>query len=177
MLEIEVKYFDQNMPQLSKISKGDWIDVRACRVEVNGKKKPWLAKEEFNRHDQYHEKKITAQEEVIAYQAGDELLIHLGFAMKLPEGYEAHVLPRSSTFSKYGLILVNSMGIIDNTYQGEEDEWLFSCYALKAGVLSRYARVGQFRIFANMPDIAFSEVKFLKAPSRGGYGSTDYEMQ
>jgi dUTP pyrophosphatase len=163
MLEVEVKYFDAQMPRLRKVSKGDWIDVRACQVEVNGEQKNWLQDKQES----------SPEEEVVDYKAGDEVLIHLGFAMKLPEAYEAHVLPRSSTFRKYGFILVNSMGIIDNTYQGEDDEWLFSCYALRSGQLSRYARIGQFRIVSNMPEITFTEVSFLKTPSRGGYGSTD----
>lgn len=101
-------------------------------------------------------------------------LISLGVSMKLPEGYEAHVLPRSSTFPKYGIIMTNSKGIIDNTYSGTNDIWLFPALCLWKGGshIKKNERIAQFRIVKKQPDVEFDEVLFLDEVDRGGIGST-----
>lgn len=107
-----------------------------------------------------------------SYAAGDFLMIPLGVAMKLPEGYEAHVLPRSSTFKKYGVILVNGMGIIDNAYSGDGDEWIFPALAMRAGEILCGDRIAQFRIVRNMESVELARVPHLAKENRGGFGST-----
>ena len=99
--------------------------------------------------------------------------IPLGFALSLPDGYEAHIVPRSSTFMKYGIIQVNGMGIIDNSYSGNNDEWHFPCITLNDIVcIPKHARICQFRIVKKQPYIYFHEVNDLIGNDRGGFGST-----
>ena len=100
--------------------------------------------------------------------------------MELPKGYEAHVLPRSSTFKNYGLIMVNSMGVIDCSYNGDNDVWQFPalcCESRHGGVtvVRKGDRICQFRIAKNQPAIEFEEVEHLGNESRGGFGSTGVE--
>lgn len=97
--------------------------------------------------------------------------ISLGVAMKLPKGYEALVVPRSSTFKKYGVILANSIGVIDESYCGENDVWKMPVYSLKATVIPKGTRIAQFRIFPHQPKIVFAEGELNEA-DRGGFGST-----
>ncbi len=99
-------------------------------------------------------------------------LIPLGFAMQLPEGYEAHVLPRSSTFKNYGIIQTNSMGIIDNSYCGNEDYWFFPAFATRDAAIEKGDRICQFRIVRQMQVVTVEFVKDLKRENRGGHGST-----
>lgn len=105
-------------------------------------------------------------------ERGELKLIRLGVGMILPDGYEAHVLPRSSTASKFGIVMANSMGIIDNSYSGDADEWKFSAVALRDTFINRGDRIAQFRIMKNQPSIRFEFVKRLNEKSRGGFGST-----
>ena len=112
--------------------------------------------------------------EDVDLQFGEFALISLGIAMKLPEGYEAHVLPRSSTFKKYGIVMTNSMGIIDNSYSGTNDIWLMPSLCLwKGGChIKKNERIAQFRIVKKQPEVAFDEVMFLDETDRGGISST-----
>ena len=105
-------------------------------------------------------------------KAGEFKIFPLGIAMELPMGYEALVVPRSSTFREYGVILVNSMGVIDESYCGDDDEWQFLAYAFRDTVIKRNERICQFRIVKHQPDIEFEAVTELGNPSRGGIGST-----
>lgn len=98
--------------------------------------------------------------------------IPLGIAMKLPQGYEALVAPRSSTFKRYKLLLGNSIGVIDNTYSGDTDEWKFPAYAIDGTFIPKGTRICQFRIIKNQPEIEFKEVEHLDDVARGGLGST-----
>lgn len=110
--------------------------------------------------------------ERVELKEGEFKLIPLGVAMQLPEGYEAHVVPRSSTFKNYGVIQTNSCGIIDCSYCGDEDMWRMPVYATRDTVIEKNDRICQFRIFENQPQIAFEETKCLGNESRGGFGST-----
>lgn len=110
--------------------------------------------------------------EDITMKAGEYKMIPLGVAMQLPEGYEALVAPRSSTFKKYGLLLANSIGIIDETYKGDNDEWNFLAYAMRDTVIHKNERICQFRIIQHQPLIHLIEVETLGNPNRGGIGST-----
>lgn len=123
---------------------------------------------------------LRAAEEVFIPE-GDFKMISLGVSMQLPEGYEAHVVPRSSTFKNYGIIMTNSMGIIDNSYNGTNDIWRFPAYCLKGNTLrngklgawiQKGDRICQFRIVKIQTDILFKEKEYLNEEDRGGFGST-----
>ena len=105
-------------------------------------------------------------------KAGQYAMIPLGVAMKLPEGYEAHIVPRSSTYKNYGLIQTNHMGVVDESYCGDNDQWHMPVYALRDTVIHVNDRICQFRIMEHQPKIVFEEVEALSAPDRGGFGST-----
>jgi dUTP pyrophosphatase len=106
---------------------------------------------------------------------GDFVLINLGVSMELPEGYEAHIVPRSSTFKEYGVIMTNSVGIIDNAYNGDDDIWRFPVYATRDVTIPFNKRICQFRLFKNQEPIEFVKVKTLDNENRGGIGSTGTE--
>ena len=110
--------------------------------------------------------------ETVAMNTGDFKLISLGVSMKLPEGYEAHVAPRSSTFKKWGVLQTNSMGVIDNSYSGTNDIWYFPALAMRDTVINKNDRICQFRIMKRQPTIEFEEVDTLDSVDRGGFGST-----
>ena len=114
---------------------------------------------------------LRAAEEV-ELKAGEFKLIHLGVAMKLPEGYEAHIVPRSSTFKKWGIIQTNHCGIVDNTYCGPNDWWRMPVFALRDTKIEVNDRICQFRIQKNQPTLVFNEVEEMEADNRGGFGST-----
>lgn len=110
--------------------------------------------------------------ETVAMNTGDFKLISLGVSMKLPDGYEAHVVPRSSTFKKWGVLQTNSMGVIDNSYSGTNDIWRFPALAMRDTVINKNDRICQFRIMKRQPTIEFEEVDTLDSVDRGGFGST-----
>lgn len=163
-MKIKVKVWDnQVIPVIMKI--GDWIDLRA-----NEDVKFELPKVEGADSD--------VDDYVFKY-------IPLGVAMKLPKGFEAHVLPRSSTFKKYGVLQANGMGIIDESYCGNNDQWHFPCLALKNTEIKKSERICQFRIQLSQKatfwqkvkwffssKIEFEVVEDLESDDRGGLGST-----
>lgn len=110
--------------------------------------------------------------EDVTMKAGEFRMIPLGIAMELPVGYEAWVVPRSSTFKKYGIILANSIGIIDEDYKGDSDEWNFLAYAVRDTEIKKNERICQFRIIGHQPEMGFVTVEMLGNPDRGGIGST-----
>lgn len=140
METIKIKYFDNEIDKLEKISNGDLIDLRAA--------------------------------ETVKMKAGDFKLIRLGVGMKLPKGYKASVYPRSSTYKNFGIILANSVGQIDNSYSGDNDEWRFPAIALRDTVIHKNDRICQFEIQKIQPEIQFEEVSSLGNIDRGGIGST-----
>lgn len=106
------------------------------------------------------------------YKNGQFLKINLGVAMQLPEGYEAHVAPRGSTFKNYGILQTNSVGVVDESYCGDNDCWFYPCYAVKDGIIEKNDRICQFRIVEKMPKIIFEEVLKLNNEDRSGFGSS-----
>jgi len=108
----------------------------------------------------------------IELKQGEFKLIPLGVAMELPNGYEAHIVPRSSTYKNFGIIQTNSMGIVDETYCGDNDQWFFPAYALRDTVIEVNDRICQFRIMEHQPEIEFDVVDALGNDDRGGIGST-----
>ena len=105
-------------------------------------------------------------------KAGEFRLIPLGVAIELPEGYEAHVVPRSSTFKNYGILQTNSMGVVDYSYRGDHDQWKTPVYATRDTVIEFGDRICQFRIMEHQPELVFEETEVLTGKDRGGFGTT-----
>lgn len=114
---------------------------------------------------------LRAAEEVVL-KKGEFKLIPLGVAMELPEGYEAHVVPRSSTFKNFGIIQTNHQGVIDCSYCGDNDQWFMPAYAVRDTQIHINDRICQFRIMENQPKLSFEQVQSLDNADRGGHGST-----
>ena len=110
--------------------------------------------------------------EDVELKAGDFKLISLGVSMELPKGYEAHIVPRSSTFKTWGIIQTNSMGIVDESYRGDSDIWKMPVYATRDTIIHKNDRICQFRIMEHQPTIEFEEVDKLNGEERGGFGIT-----
>lgn len=110
--------------------------------------------------------------EDVTLKAGEFKLIPLGIAMELPAGYEAHVVPRSSTFKNYGILQTNSMGVIDESYCGDNDQWFFPALAMRDTEIRTNDRICQFRIMEHQPVFSFEETACLGHEDRGGHGST-----
>lgn len=140
MEKIQIKYFDKDIEKLTKISKGDLIDLRAAKT--------------------------------VAMKKGDFVVIPLGVGMKLPKGYKANVYPRSSTYKNFGIVMANSVGQIDCSFSGDNDQWMFPAIALRDTTITKNDRICQFEIQKVQPDIEFEEVEHLDEVSRGSFGST-----
>lgn len=108
----------------------------------------------------------------VTLKAGEFKLIPLGIAMELPKGYEAHVVPRSSTFKNFGILQTNSMGVIDESYCGDNDQWFFPALAMRDTEIHVNDRICQFRIMEHQPAFSFEETDCLGHKDRGGHGST-----
>ena len=108
----------------------------------------------------------------VSLQANEFKLIPLGVGMKLPSGYEAHIVPRSSTFKNFGIIQTNHQGVIDESYCGNNDQWYYPAYALRDTEISKNDRICQFRIVKKQPPIEFEVVDELLDEDRGGFGSS-----
>ncbi|MBC8557980.1 dUTP diphosphatase [Jutongia hominis] len=114
---------------------------------------------------------LRASEEV-TLKKGEFKLIPLGVAMELPKGYEAHIVPRSSTYKNFGLIQANHCGIVDGSYCGDNDMWRMPVIAMRDTTIHVNDRICQFRIMKNQPRICFEQVDHLEGADRGGFGST-----
>ena len=110
--------------------------------------------------------------EDVSLKQGEFRLIPLGVAMKLPAGYEAHIVPRSSTFKNFGIIQTNHQGVIDCSYCGANDQWFMPAYAVRDTQIHINDRICQFRIMENQPKLSFEQVQSLDNADRGGHGST-----
>ncbi len=110
--------------------------------------------------------------EDVTLKKGEFKLIPLGVAMQLPEGYEAHIVPRSSTFKNFGIIQTNHQAVIVFSYRGDNDQWFMPVLAIRDTEIHVNDRICQFRIMENQPVIEFEETEFLDGTDRGGFGST-----
>lgn len=106
------------------------------------------------------------------YAKGEEFLLDLGVCIKVPDGYEAHLAPRSSSFRKYHLIQTNGVGVVDGAYSGDEDVWKMPVYAMNNGRVFKGDRICQFRIIEKQPTLDIVTTDVMPTPSRGGFGST-----
>ena len=142
--EIKIKYFDEDMPKLDYIGGKEKSDWIDLRSAIDFQMKK-----------------------------GEFRLIPLGVAMQLPKGYEAHIVPRSSTFKNFKIIQTNHQAVIDESYCGDNDQWFYPCYALENTPLIRKGeRILQFRIVEQQPQIEFEIVDKLDNQDRGGIGSS-----
>ena len=142
MEKIKIKYLDKDMPKLEYIE---------------GEKSEWID---------------LRSAETVTMEPGEYRLINLGVAMELPDGYEGHIAPRSSTFKKFGLLECNSVGVVDNSFKGDEDWWRFPALAMRKTTIHKGDRICQFRIVEKQPKVVFEEVDQLGNDNRGGFGST-----
>lgn len=110
--------------------------------------------------------------EDVEMRAGEFRLISLGISMKLPEGYEAHIVPRSSTYRHWGIIQANHMGVVDNSYCGDNDIWKFPALAIRDTIIYKNERICQFRIVKKQPEFDFVEVERMDDADRGGFGTS-----
>ena len=137
---IKIKYFDNEIDKIEKISIGDWIDLRSA--------------------------------ETVQLKKGEFHLVPLGVGMKLPDGYEANIVPRSSTYKNFKVLQTNSFAVIDNSYSGDNDQWFYPVIAMEDTTINKNDRICQFRINKTQPMIEFEEVEHLDNVNRGGIGST-----
>lgn len=142
---------------MTETIKVRYLSDKVDKLEYIGGKSDWID--------------LRAAEDVELKQ-GDFKLIPLGIAMQLPTGYEAHVVPRSSTFKTFGVIQANHMGIVDGSYCGDNDQWFFPAIAMRDTVIHAGDRICQFRIIENQPRLIFDSVDTLGNEDRGGIGST-----
>lgn len=110
--------------------------------------------------------------ETVELKAGEFKIVSLGVSMKLPDGFEAHIVPRSSTFKKWGILQTNHMGVVDNSYSGDNDVWGMPVLAMRDTTINENDRICQFRIMPKMTEVCFEEVEHLDGKDRGGFGST-----
>jgi len=138
---VKVMYHDEELEKIQKISKGDWLDLRAA--------------------------------EDVTMKAGEHKLIDLGVSMELPEGYEAILAARSSLFKNTGLLVTNSIGVIDHSFCSSQDRWMLSVYATRDTAVHKNDRIAQFRIQRVQPEVFMKTVDNLDGNEvRGGFGST-----
>ena len=159
MLKIKVKYHDPKMPRLGQIDGGDCIDLRVVDI-INLPQIRWQEKEQG-----------------WWVYSGDELFISLGVSIEVPDDYRCNIYPRSSLWKKHGLILTNSVGIIDNRYKGDNDMWKCWLYCIgrdnkTPSLLKKYERILQFEVVPRMKSVYIQEVEHLGNKNRGGFGAT-----
>ncbi len=174
-MKVYIKRFDKVLPLPTIIDKGDWVDLYVAKdtpcihPTVGPRKRKMIHGVNYSTRD-------------IVF---NNYFIPLNVAMKLPKGFEAVILPRSSTYNKFGIILANSQGVIDNSYCGNNDQWLFNAIAFRDTMICRGNRIAQFRIQLSQKatfwqklkwlfcsKIEFVEVDNLSDNNRGGFGST-----
>lgn len=174
-LKIKVKRFNKSIELPEVIDNGDWIDLRASETKLLEAPQAGTLK----RH------KLEGTEVNHRDVSFDFSLVPLGVAMKLPKGFEAVVAPRSSTYKKFGIIQANHIGIIDNSYCGDNDEWKYPVIAMRDTVINKGDRICQFRIQLSQKatvwqklkwmfssGIKIVEVESLSEVDRGSFGST-----
>lgn len=174
-LKIKVKRINKHLPFPTIIDKGDWVDLRSSEtVHLEAPQAETLKRHIINGEEVAHRD--------VSF---DSKLIKLGIAMQLPKGFEALVLPRSGTFKHFSITLANSMGVIDQSYCGDGDEWKFNAIAMEDTTIQEGSRICQFRIQLSQKatvwqkikwlfssGIEFVEVEDLNNKNRGGIGST-----
>lgn len=163
-LEIRIKKIGK-YSKLPEFKNGNWMDTYVREIGV-------LKKEDTPYEINFNNPDIKWTTNETSYNEGDTVFIKLGFALELPKGKELHLLPRSGTYRKYGLMLTNSEGIGDDTFIGDGDEYQGMLYATRSGILCVGDRILQMKIEDAMPEYKLLEVECFGNENRGGYGST-----
>lgn len=149
--------------------KDNLTEVKAMEIKI--KYHDGMEEWQIEKHDKGDWIDLRAAED-IEMKSGDFKLVSLGVSMQLPAGYHAQLVPRSSTFKNFGIIMSNSIGIIDNSYCGDNDIWRFPAIAMRNTVIHKGDRIAQFRIVSNQDAVDFVRVDSLGNENRGGIGST-----
>lgn len=144
MQKIKVKFFDKEV-------------YPEGLQKIGGKKSDWID--------------LRARERIVL-EKGIFKLIPLGVAIQLPEGYEAIIAPRSSTYKNFFILQTNSIGVVDETYCGDNDEWKLPVLAVEETVIEKGERICQFRIIEHQPELEIEVVESLGNEDRGGFGSS-----
>lgn len=159
----------------------DWNNLSLMLLELQGRRENDMEKIQIKYFDKEIDKveKISKGDlidlrsaETVELKKGEFHLIPLGVGMKLPSGYKANIYPRSSTYKNFGIIMSNSVGQVDASFCGENDQWMFPAIALRDTTIHKNDRICQFEIQRIQPEIEFEEVDHLDEVSRGGIGST-----
>jgi len=145
-MQIKVKYFDQHLPEADRLPALEQSD-KGDLIDLRAAETVELKQFEFYK-------------------------MPLGVAIELPEGHKAQLVPRSSTFAQFGVLITNSPGQIDESYKGDDDQWFAPLFALRDTKINRGDRICQFDIFKKMPRLTITAVKALGNGNRGGHGST-----
>lgn len=182
MNQIKIKYLNGSIERIKKLKNGDWIDLRCYdaekiitknTIQYNYDAPYTLSRKTIKQPVQWRqgifEDKLV---EFFKYHTGDFILINLGLAMELPQGCEANVVPRSSSFKTYSFLQTNSFGVIDESYKGNNDIWFMPVLAMQDGFIIKNERVCQFRVNSKMKDFEIIEVESLDNEDRNGFGST-----
>lgn len=162
VIDVDIKYHDPELTKVAELDNGDWIDLRCAE----------------KRNSNYGQRGIYLN-------MGQFAIISLGVSIKVPEEYEVWLAPRSSTFKNFKVIETNGIGIIDNSYCGDNDILKMPVYAMEDTFIPFDARIAQFRLIPRMhymmkdssgmpmySTIKFHEKAKLDGPDRGGLGST-----
>lgn len=174
-LKIKVKRINDRIELPTIINKGEWIDLTAAEsVELTAPQAETLKRHQVNGIETKHRDVLFNFHK-----------IPLGVAMKLPKGFEAVILPRSSTYSRFGIIQANHMGVVDNSFSGNNDEWKYPVVAFRDTIITEGDRICQFRIQLSQKatfwqklkwllssGVKIVEVESLSEEDRGGFGST-----
>ena len=159
---IKVKLIRENS-KMPESKNGNWFDVFTSGATILP---GWTIRGEFS-----FDRTPQHTKGIIRYNAGDVIILHLGIAVDMGKGYEGHILPRSSTFKNTGLLLTNSMGLVDDSYCGDNDEWLAVMYATRAGAIKIGDRHCQIQV-EKSSTVQMTQVEMLGNPDRGGYGTS-----
>jgi dUTP pyrophosphatase len=165
-MDINVKYFGEDVPRLVKNDRGDWIDLsvsNAFVVDNNEYSIKLVIKHRITDH--------WGDNDRLWFDKGSVVVMRFGVAIELPYNKKANVLARSSLFASYGLILTNGVGCIDHVYKGNDDEWIGVFYCTREGYITQYDRVCQFEATDRM-DATLHEVDELGSLNRNGYGTS-----
>lgn len=181
-VEFIVNYDETTKQRTTKLETVKTDDLRVYidkKVEKKTPKKPLQLKVKYFNSEIDKLQKVNVGDwidlrasQTVELKQGEYKLIPLGIGIKLPHGYEANIVPRSSTFKNFGVLQTNSFGVIDNSYSGNNDQYHFPALAMRDTVINKNERICQMRINRVMPELEIIEVEFLDEVSRGGFGST-----
>lgn len=166
-MKIKVKLFNPKC-KFESTKKGEWIDLKSSENLITKYPIALKARKDENRIVKFNSNKIP-----------------LGIGMKLPKGFEAIIAPRSSTFKNFGIVQCNSLGIIDTSFSGPNDQWMYQTIDFVSNEIKEGDRICQFRIQLSQKATIWQKLKWLftrkiefefvddyEGVNRNGFGST-----